>query len=93
MAFFQPKKRIFTGQIELGPQVRTWIAKHRSFASREWVESQIRYNEWIPDKSDKSRFLIYTKDTIGIKPLTILIKIRVFSTRVFVYHAHVLRKK
>jgi hypothetical protein len=93
MAFFQLKKRIYTGPIEFGPQPRTWIAKHRSFASKEWIESRIRYGEWINDRSKQSHFLIYATNFDGIKPLTILIKIRMFETHVLVYHAHVLRKK
>ena len=93
MAFFQPKKRIYDGQIELDSQPRTWISKHKSFASREWMESQIRYGEWIQERSGQPQFLIYATNIEGIKPLTILIKIRFFDTYVTVYHAHVLRKK
>lgn len=93
MAFFQPKKRIYDGQIEFGSQPRTWISKHKSFASREWMESQIRYGEWIREKPDKPQFSIYATVIEGIKPLTILIKIRLFDAHVLVYHAHVLRKK
>ena len=90
---FQSKMRIYTGQIEFGSQPRTWIAKHQSFASTEWLESRVRYGEWIPDKSAKEQFLIYTTELEGIKPLTILIKLRMFDTYALVYHAHVLRKK
>ena len=93
MAFPHPRKSIFTGEIELGPQPRTWISKHKSFASSEWLVSRVRYDEWIPDKSAKKQFLIYPKELDGIKPLTILIKLRICDTYAFVYHVHVLRKK
>ena len=93
MAFFQPKKRIYNGPIDLDSQPRTWIAKHRSFASREWIESQIRYGEWIDDRHERSMFLIYATNIDGIRPLTILLKIRLFDTHALVYHAHVLRNK
>jgi hypothetical protein len=90
---FPPKKRIYTGQIEIGSQPHTWITKHRSFASQEWLESQIAYGEWMPERSRQDQFLIYATVIEGNKPLTILIKIRMFDTHAFVYHAHVLRKK
>ena len=93
MAFFQPRKRIYTEPIELGSQPRTWIAKHRGFASREWVESQVQYGEWIPENSEQQKFLIYATVIDGIKPLTILIKVKTFDTHALVYHVHVLRKK
>ena len=90
---FPPKMQIYTGQVEFGPQPRTWIAKHQSFASTEWLESQVRYGEWIPERSSKEQFLIYATVLEGIKPLTVLLKIRMLDTYVLVYHAHVLRKK
>jgi len=92
MAFFQPKKRIYDGPIEFGSQPRTWISKHKGFASREWIESQIRYGEWIQERAEQ-QFSIYATIIEGRKPLTILIKIRILDTHVLVYHAHVLRKK
>ena len=91
MASFQPKKRIYTGPIDLGSQPKTWLAKHRSFASEDWIESQVRYCEWLPNK--ERQFLIYTAVFEGIKPLTILIKVQMFDAYAHVYHVHVLRKK
>mgnify|MGYP005852955723 CR=1 FL=1 len=93
MAYFQPRKRIYTGQIELGPQPRTWIKKHRSFASRDWIESQIRYGEWTKERNKQSSFLIYATNVDGIKPVTILLKLRLLDTHVLVFHVHVLRNK
>jgi sulfopyruvate decarboxylase TPP-binding subunit len=91
MAFLP--KRIYTEPIEIGRQPLTWIAKHRSFASTEWMESQVRYGEWTPDQANKQQFVIYTIVLEGIKPLTVLIKIRVLEGYVLVYHAHVVRNK
>ena len=93
MAFHQSRKRIYLGEIELGTQPYTWVSKHRGFASAEWIESQVRYGEWIPDRSGKKQFLIYATVLEGIKPLTVLLKVRMLDTYVLVYHAHVLRKK
>ena len=73
MAYFQPRKRIYTGQIELGPQPRTWIKKHRSFASRDWIESQIRYGEWTKERNEQSSFLVYATNIDGIKPEDVMV--------------------
>jgi hypothetical protein len=93
MVFFQPRKRIHTEPLEIDSQPRTWISKHRSFASAEWVESQVRYGEWIPDKTGKEQFLIYATVLEGIKPLKVVLKIRIFDAYILVYHTHVLGKK
>jgi hypothetical protein len=93
MAFFQPKKRIYIKPIDLDSQPCTWISKHRGFANREWIEGQIRYGQWINEKSNPNQFRIYATNIDGIKPLTIIIKIREYETHVLVYHVHVLRKK
>ena len=85
--------RSYTGQVELGSQPKTWIAKHQSFASRDWFESSVRYGDWVPDRSSKTQFLIYVHVVEGIKPLTVVLKIRLQDTSALVYHAHVLRKK
>jgi hypothetical protein len=89
---YQPK-RIYTDPIEIDRQPLTWIAKHRSFASIEWVESQIRYGEWTPDRAGKQQFLIYAVVLEGIKPLTVMLKVRVLEGYVLVYHAHVVRNR
>ena len=93
MDFFSPKKRIHTEPIEIESQTLTWIAKHRSFASTEWVESQVRYGEWRPSRSDKEQFLVYATVFEGIKPLTVLLKLKIFDAYIVVYHIHVLRNK
>ncbi|MCL4429114.1 MAG: hypothetical protein M1167_00015 [Chloroflexi bacterium] len=91
--FLPAKKTHLQEPIEIDRQPRTWIAKHRGFASIEWMESQVRYGEWVPDRADKQQSLVYATVLEGIKPLTILIKIRLVDTYALVYHAHVLRKK
>jgi len=69
-----------------------WTKKKRSFASREWFESQVRYGEWIRERNKPNHYLIYTTVIEKIEPIKILIKIRHYLTHVEVYHAHVLRK-
>jgi hypothetical protein len=93
MAFFQPRKGIYEDQIEIGPQPRIWLARHRRFASTEWIESQVRYGNWIPDKVDGNRFLIYASVVEGIKLLKVVLKIQLFETNISVIHTHILRKK
>jgi len=87
----QRRKRYYGGQIVLGNQPISWIKEHRSFASKEWFEGQVRYGEWIRESRD--HFLIYAIVPERIKHITVLIKIQCFSTHVLVYHAHVLRRK
>jgi len=43
----QPRRRIYFGPITFESQPLNWIKHHRSFASREWFESQVRYGVWI----------------------------------------------
>ena len=66
---------------------------HRSFASRDWIESQIRYGEWINERKKPHHYLIYVTNFEGIKPVTVLIKIKLLETHVLVYHVHLLRNK
>lgn len=93
------KRRIYFGRVILDSQPIRWTKEHRSFASKEWFESQVRYGKWIRQKGN--RFVLRVTVLEGTKPLVIMIKIRHFpqGTRrhnydhVLVKHAHVLRKK
>jgi len=93
------KRKIYHGRIILDSQPTNWIKKHRSFASKEWFESQIRYGTWMKEQSNT--FLLYVTVPEGIRPLLIQIKFKHYSQgrkaynydHVLVYHAHVLRKK
>lgn len=89
----RPRRKRYSGDIIIDSQPLNWIKYHRSFASREWFESQVRYGEWIRERDKRNHFLIYTTIIQPVKSITILIKIRLFPTYVLVYHAHVLRKK
>jgi len=88
----QPQAKRYFGDIVLGPQPLNWMSRHRSFASREWFESQIRYGEWIRERGRQNYYLIYATETERIEPITVLIKIEFRQNYVLVYHAHVLRK-
>jgi len=83
-------RRYYGGQIILGNQPIKWIREHRSFASKEWFEGQVRFGEWIRERRNPNRCLIYATIPERVKHITILIKIQCFSTHVLVYHAHVL---
>jgi hypothetical protein len=74
----------------LGPQPITWIKKHRSFASREWFESQVRYGDWIAERGKASCYLIYAEVVERIEPIKVTIRIKRESTHLLVYHAHVI---
>lgn len=97
----QPHRRRYSGKIILSSQPRNWINKHRSFAFREWFESQVRYGEWVRERNKPNKFLIYVSVLEGIKSLDVLIKITYSPEgtlhfkfdHVAVDHVHVLRKK
>ena len=95
------QRRPYLGRIILGSQPKNWINRHRSFASREWFESQIRYGEWLRERNRPHKYLLYVSVLEGRQTLDILIKITHYPQgnlnynfdHVFVDHAHVLRKK
>lgn len=97
----QPQRKLYFGKIILGPQPKSWIKYHRSFASAEWFRSQVRYGKWIRERNKPHNFLIYVTVLEGIKSLNLLIKITHYPhgninynfDHVFVNHAHVLGRK
>jgi hypothetical protein len=91
MPDFQPTRRIYFGYIELGPQPLTWIKTHSSFASKEWIISNIKFGEWKKQQGKRNCFEVEVYTFEGTKSITVIIKIRLYATHVFAYHAHVLR--
>lgn len=89
----QPRRKIYLGLVILNSQPTHWMKAKRSFASREWFESQVRYGKWIRERNKPNHYLIYTTVIEKIEPIKILIKIRHYHTHVLVYHAHVIKKK
>jgi hypothetical protein len=93
----QPRRKIYLGPVILDRQPTHWIKTKRSFASREWFESQVRYGEWIRERNKPNHYLIYATVIEKIEPIKILIKIlikiRHYHTHVHVCHAHVIRKR
>ena len=93
----QPRFRIYSGEIVLGSQPRNWIKYHRSFASKDWFESQVKYGKWIRERNKPSKFLIY----VAVLEGTVLIKIKYCPQgnincphdHVYVEHAHLIPKK
>jgi hypothetical protein len=90
---FKSITEIYMGEIHFGPQPRTWIKKHPNIANEESLRGRIRYDEWVPDKAQRGRFLIYAPVFEGKKQLTLVLKVQLFETYALVYHTHVLRKK
>ena len=88
MSYFQPRWRIYKGLIELDAQPLTWIKKHRSFASREWIESQVRYGAWMENGRAQDCFIIVTDIPEGRKILEVSIQIEKRDTYVLVRHCH-----
>jgi hypothetical protein len=87
----QPRKRVYSGQIILGPQPISWIKNHKSFADKAWFDSQVRYGQWKRDEyQHQNHFLIYVIEFEGIKQIKVLIKITKSIDHVYVDHAHVL---
>jgi hypothetical protein len=89
----EPRKRKYPNRIEIDDQPKAWIREHTGLADRSWLISQVTYGEWVSDNRGSDYFLIYAKEFEGRKSVTILIRVREFSTHVLVYHVHVLRKK
>lgn len=96
----QPRYRRYSGEIILGPQPRNWISRHRSFASREWFESQVRYGKWIRKlRGPRNHYYIYPIVPEGQKRLTIEIEIHYHPhgtsenpfDHVWIQHSHILR--
>lgn len=84
---YQPRITYYAGFIELDSQPRNWIKKHRSFASRDWLFSQIKFGFWSKAEH-KNHFFIETKVLEGIKTVIVIIKLELLDDRVRVYHCH-----
>lgn len=97
----QPRQKRYSGRIILESQPKNWIRQHRSFAFREWINSQIEFGTWIKESNKPGKYLIYPIVGEGRKKLAILIKITHYpqgSSRypfdhVKVNHTHILREK
>ena len=86
----QPRKRIYFGQVVLGSQPLNWIRKHRSFAGREWFDSQVKYGEWIGERNKPKHYIIYVDVPERVESIKVIIKIRLEGTHVLVHHVHVI---
>lgn len=100
---FRPRIRetLYFGWVFLGPQPRSWIKRHRSFATKDLFFSNIKHHrdQWIPERRRNSYRLYITIPTI--KPIVVCINFKHFPDghrtysydHVFVEHAHIVRKK
>jgi len=95
----RPRKRYYFGRIEFQqPKIDNWIRRHRSFASRDWFRSEIRYGLWKRERNRPYHYRIYPTVFEGAKRIRVVIKIihnpngsQEYSyDHVYVYHAHVL---
>jgi len=94
-------KRIYLGRIVLGDQPKRWIRLKKSFASKDWLEGQVRYGLWERvERRRRGRYDIYVHVIeAGVKQITVVIKITHYPNgraqypfdHVFVFRAHVLR--
>ena len=85
----------------LGVQPKRWIKRHKSFASKDWLEGQVRFGLWERVERRRSgRYDIYAHvGEGGVKRITVVIKITHYPNgratypfdHVFVFHSHVLR--
>ena len=92
-------KNIHLVDVVLGKQPRGWIRKpaHRSFASREWIEGQVKFGKWITDKrnpgdSQAPNYLIYVTNVE--EGSRVLIKITHYlDSHVSVEHIHLISSR
>lgn len=69
-----------------------WIKRHRSFASREWIDSQVKYNTWTPQRNS-GHFIIITYVSEGVSYLKVFIHIVKVRRQVTVRHCHGIRRR
>lgn len=102
MPRYQPRRRIYLGRIVLGVQPKRWIREHKSFASKDWLESQVRYGLWERAERRRRRYdIIAHVGEGGIKRISVLIKITHYPNgrstylfdHVFVFRTHVKRTR
>lgn len=94
------RKTYYTGWVILGPQPKNWINRHKSLGGREFFYSRLKY-EYPRWERVGDHYRLEIPVIEGIKTVTIEIKFRHYPNgnrrynfdHVFVYHAHVLRKK
>ena len=92
------RQRIYLGRIVLGDQPKRWIKKKKSFASKNWLEGQIRYGLWERVERKRRRYDINVHIIeAGTKQIPILIKFTHYPNgratypfdHVFVFRTHV----
>ena len=77
----------YSGRIEFNqPRIDNWIGKHRSFASRDWIRSQVTWGIWIPVKDNQ--FKVEAIVAEGVYPVKVTIILHKHREYVLVYHAH-----
>jgi hypothetical protein len=90
----------YIGYIIYDEQPLSWINRHKSFASRIWLENQIRFGQW-EETSGENFIMIITEWEGAKKNLKIEIRASYHQTgtienpfrHVLVEHTHVLRSK
>lgn len=90
MIRFHPRKFRYLGPIDYDPQPLNWIKRHQSFASKEWVDGQVRYGLWTQDPTTRNRYTIRGDVSEGMKSITVEIVIFFVEGRVRVRHCHVI---
>jgi hypothetical protein len=85
--------RPYLGEIDFKePKIGNWIKKH-PFASYDWIDWNIRWKKWIPDRKIH-QYYILVDCFDGTKEIKVIIKFDHFpKSPVFVKHPHVLNPK
>ena len=88
----------YSGRVEFNhPKIDRWIREHRSFASRDWLRSQVIFGKWIYERGRRGRFHILAEVGEGRKTIKVLIRCIHYPNgnpnypynHVYVEHAHV----
>lgn len=93
-------RRPYLGRIEFNERrIRRWIRNHRGFASKEFLEGEVRYRTWIPIRNRRNCYRVFTDVVEGGKKITrVVIHITHYPNGdanhpyqyVYIEHAHVL---
>ena len=83
----------YIGRIELDTWILdTWIPQHASFATRRWVEQEVRYRSRIRIGTT-NHYKVYTQTGEGAFETKVTFEVEDRGTHLFVTRAHAQRKR
>jgi hypothetical protein len=81
-------RRKYSGPIEIDEWIlRYWIPRHASFASKTWIEQEVRWREW-KWKRKSNRFMVFTQTGEGAFQTEVIFEVEDCGTHLFVWKAH-----